>query len=81
MQKPLPNHCIIDEYSNNLGDQLIEFLVDCNLCMLNGRIGIQDFTNISCKGKSVVDYVIIPHEQLNNVIDFKVHTMSSLFVT
>ena len=74
----VPLRAIIDEYSNNLGDQLIEFLVDCNLCMLNGRKGSHDFTNISCKGKSVVDYVIIPHEQLNNIIDFKVHTMSSL---
>ena len=69
---------IIDDISNRNGDLLIEFLVDCNMCMLNGRIGNNDFTNISSKGKSAVDYVLTPHEQISNVIDFQVHTMSDV---
>ena len=49
---------VIDDVSNRNGDLPIEFLVDCNMCMLNGRTGSHDFTNISSKGKSVVDYVL-----------------------
>ncbi|CAG2220363.1 unnamed protein product [Mytilus edulis] len=55
---------IVDSVSNRNGDLLIEFLVDCNMCMVNGRIGSQDFTHIKGTGKSVVDYVLTPHEQL-----------------
>ncbi|CAC5378479.1 unnamed protein product [Mytilus coruscus] len=44
---------VIDDVLNRNGEMLIEFLVDCNLCMLNGRIGKQNYTNISSKGKSV----------------------------
>ncbi|CAG2193413.1 unnamed protein product [Mytilus edulis] len=69
---------IVDSVSNRNGDLLIEFLVDCNMCMVNGRIGSQDFTHIKGTGKSVVDYVLTPHEQLNEVINFKVNTMSDL---
>ncbi|VDI29898.1 Hypothetical predicted protein [Mytilus galloprovincialis] len=69
---------VIDDVLNRNGEMLIEFLVDCNLCMLNGRIGKQDYTNISSKGKSVVDYILTPHDQINDVIDFQVHTMSNI---
>ena len=72
---------VIDDVSNRNGDLLIEFLIDCNMCMVNGRIGSQDFTNISLKGKSVVDYVLTPHEQIFDVIDFKVHTMTDVMRT
>ena len=33
----------IDDVLNRNGEQLIEFLVDCNLCMIIGRVGSQDF--------------------------------------
>ncbi|CAC5366234.1 unnamed protein product [Mytilus coruscus] len=46
--------------------------------MLNGRIGKQNYTNISSKVKSVVDYILIPHDQINDIIDFQVHTMSNI---
>jgi hypothetical protein len=46
--------------------------------MLNGRTGSHDFTNISSKGKSVVDYVLTPYEQICDVVDFRVHTMSDV---
>ncbi|CAC5412866.1 unnamed protein product [Mytilus coruscus] len=69
---------VIDDVLNRNGEMLIEFLVDCNLCMLNGRIGKQNYTNISWKGKSVVDYILTPHNQINDIIDFQVHTMSNI---
>ena len=50
---------IIDYSSNHYGDLLLSFLIDCNLCMLNGRTnGKNDFTHVSHRGKSVVDYVL-----------------------
>lgn len=69
---------VIDHSSNVNGDLFIEFLVDCGMCMVNGRVGQNDFTHVSHRGKSVVDYVCIPYEQLPSVSDFHVHLMSDL---
>ena len=46
--------------------------------MLNGRIGLNDFTYISPQGKSVVDYMCVPCEQLNEILDFKVLKMTDI---
>ena len=47
---------IIDVTSNHYGDLLLDFLVDCNFCMINGRVkGKNDFTSVSHRGRSVVD--------------------------
>ena len=69
---------VVDCKINSYGQLLIDFLIDCNLCMINGRTGENDFTNINGNGSSVVDYIVVPHEQLEKYKDFKVHTMSSL---
>ena len=73
----IPPREIIDDKLNPYGQLLIDFLVDCNLCMINGRLGESNFTNINVNGSSVVDYIIVPHEQLQKYEDFNVHTMSS----
>ncbi|VDH94851.1 Hypothetical predicted protein [Mytilus galloprovincialis] len=58
---------------------LCGFLVDSNFCVLNGRIGNENnYTCVSKKGKSVVDYVVVPHESIPSVSDFKVNTISDL---
>ena len=44
--------------------------------MLNGRLGENNFTHVSTRGKSVVDYVFVPHEQFQNFCDFSVRSMS-----
>ncbi|CAC5381001.1 unnamed protein product [Mytilus coruscus] len=74
----LPIRESIDQGSNANGDLLIDFLVDCNICMINDRKGKQDFTCISKRGKSVVDYIFTTHENLNSCIDFNVKTMSDI---
>jgi hypothetical protein len=68
----------LDNVLNRNGELLIEFLTDCNICMINGRVGVQDYTNISTKGKSNVDYIVIPHGQMHVIIDFNVYTMSAI---
>ena len=69
---------IIDTLTNIYCDMLSYFLIDCNLCMLNGRLGQNDFTHISTRGKSVVDYVFVPHEHVSNFCDFRVCPMSEI---
>ena len=63
---------VLDYISNIYGQSFIEFLINCNLCMLNGRHCTKnDFTSISRKGCSVVDYCIVSHDQLSDFQDFK----------
>ncbi|CAG2233728.1 unnamed protein product [Mytilus edulis] len=72
---------IIDVFSNKYGDLLIDFLTSCNLCMLNGRSdGNNDFTCVSKRGRSVVDYVFAPHEQLDMCTSCDLYLLSDLIV-
>ncbi|VDI15074.1 Hypothetical predicted protein [Mytilus galloprovincialis] len=71
----------IDTTENYNGDLFCEFLSDTNFAMLNGRIGINDFTYISPQGRSVVDYICVPYEQLESVLDFKIMRMSDVINT
>ena len=45
---------ILDFTSNANGDLPIDFLID------NGGIGMINYTHVSHRGKSVVDYVFVP---------------------
>ncbi|KAK6191131.1 hypothetical protein SNE40_002872 [Patella caerulea] len=75
----VPSRSCVDSTVNHYGDLLLDFLIDNNMCMLNGRVGAEnDFTCISIKGKSVVDYVFVPHEQLSVYTDFKVKTVTDI---
>ena len=59
--------------SNSYGELLCDFLCNVNCCILNGRNGINnDYTYISTRGSSVVDYCIVPYEQLNSFQNFEV---------
>ncbi len=58
----VPNRNVIDTVVNSYGEMLIDFMISASMCMLNGRnYNRNDFT---CKDVSVVDYAIIPYEQL-----------------
>ena len=46
--------------SNANGGIPIDFLKGCGLCRINGRIGMNNFTHVSHRGKPVVDYVFGP---------------------
>ena len=74
----IPPREVIDDKMNPYGQLFLDFLIDCNLCMINGRVGKNDFTNINGNGSSVVDYIVVPYEQLDKYKHFKVHTMTSL---
>ncbi|XP_071102383.1 uncharacterized protein [Haliotis cracherodii] len=70
----VPEREVIDYQENSA---FIEFLVNSNMCMLNGRSEKQDFTYVK-NGSSVVDYVITPHENLLTFRDFNVTRVTSL---
>lgn len=70
---------VVDFKSNAYGDYLIQFLIDSNMCMLNGRNFIHnDFTSVTVKGCSVVDYCLVSHDALLSFIDFNVTHVSDI---
>ena len=68
----IPDRNVVDRKINRYGELLIDFLVSSNCCMVNGRKGANVFTSVSTKGKAVVDYCIVGHENLHNITDFMI---------
>ncbi len=54
----IPDRHVIDFNTNNYGNIFCEFLINANLCILNGRNHANnDFTYVSTRGLSVVDFL------------------------
>lgn len=71
---------VIDLDVNKYGEHFIEFLVNANCCMLNGRnTSDNNFTSVSNKGLAVVDYCIVGYECMKNFCNFKVTLANDLF--
>ena len=70
----------LDSTINSHGHNLIEFLNDSKMCVLNGRFNESkdNFTSVSTKGKSVVDYFCVPHDNFSDFQNFQVISPSSL---
>ena len=70
----IPHRNVKDFKTNMYGSLLVNFLVNTNMCMLNGRFdeAFNDFTSISTKGSSVVDYCLVSHHDIGLFSDFKV---------
>ena len=62
---------VIDDTINRYGDHFLDFLINCNFCMLNGRLGTNDFTHTSKRGRSVVDYAWVPHNNMQIIRIFQ----------
>ena len=68
---------VVDLTRNVHGELLCEFMLSAGMCMLNGRNYVNnDFT---CQDASVVDYAIIPQEQLTLHNEFSVKRVNDLF--
>lgn len=67
-------HRNVQDYNvNKYGHLLIEFLLNSNMCILNGRNYVcNDYTCITSLGYSVVDYCLVNHDELVLYSDFKV---------
>lgn len=71
----VPRRNVVDFKTNLYGEILIDFLIDTNLCILNGRNCLSnDFTSVSVKGLSVVD---VSHECLSSFYDSKLFDLLS----
>lgn len=59
--EPIPQRECLDAAINSHGRQLVDFLIDCDLVILNGRClpQMNKFTASFTFGKSVVDYGIV----------------------
>ena len=76
----LPERHIVDFNTNSLADTFLQLLISSEFCILNGRNStINDFTRIRTTGKSVVDYCLVPLEQLRYFTDFAATRATTLF--
>lgn len=76
----IPPRISIDEIVNGHGKSLLDFTRDSKFCILNGRLCPENdnYTFLSSRGKSVVDYIITPHECLNMCQKFEVYTCNEI---
>jgi hypothetical protein len=75
----IPQRNVIDKSINQHGHDFLEFLNDAKFCVLNGRMnGSDNFTSVSRKGRSVVDYICIPHDIFHLCSSFEVITVQSI---
>ena len=69
----LSDRNVIDFKCNRYGELFIEFLINVNFCMLNGRnYDKNDFTCFTSQGQSVVDYCLVGYENIQNFHSFNV---------
>ncbi|XP_060597913.1 uncharacterized protein LOC132751716 [Ruditapes philippinarum] len=75
----IPSRDVKDYTVNAYGEILIDFLINSNFCILNGRnFTKNDFTSVSVKGASVVDYCLVPHDSMDHFSDFCVTLTSDV---
>ena len=70
----------IDSHVNNHGKSFIDFLLETNFCILNGRVNAENdcYTCTTSRGSSVVDYVVTAHNTLELFYHFDVITCDSI---
>ena len=66
----------VDMEKNGQGELLVDCMKSCGLVFTNGRQGKDQFTCISSRGRSVVDYCLVPEDDLMSIQNFTVKTMS-----
>ena len=70
------NRRVLDKCKNKHGQEMLNFLLESAMCVCNGRITPEydNYTFIHSRGKSVIDYIAVPFEFLNQCLEFKVNT-------
>ena len=71
----IPSRCCVDIVKNSQGELLVDWMRSSGLVFVNGRQGEDQFTCISSRGRSVVDYCLVPEEELMSIQNFVVKTM------
>ena len=70
----------IDKSVNSHGKALLDFLLTSDMCVLNGRSGPEgnQYASIYVRGMAVVDYCLVPHEDLKDYQDFTITSMPKM---
>ena len=76
----IPKRQVLDSNTNAHGEALLEFLKEGKLCVVNGRVtpNYDNFTSISGRGKAVVDYILTPHSNLEQITKCEVISVKEL---
>ena len=71
---------IQDKVINQHGTSFVEFLLESNCCILNGRFGKEsaNFTSISTKGTAVVDYIAVSNSEIHKFSEFTIKTCGEI---
>lgn len=74
-----PRVCI-DNVVNKQGKLFIDFMKDTKLCMLNGRINVENnnYSSVTVKGRSLVDYIVTPHVCLDTCEKFDMISVTEI---
>ena len=68
---------ILDEDKKRHGESFIDLLLECKLCIVNGRVS-PECDNFTSKGRSIVDYICVQHNCIDKCIAFRVHDTNQL---
>ena len=69
----LPERNVVDFKCNRYGELFIEFLINVNYCIVNGRnCEKNDFTCFTSQEQSVVDFCLVGYEYLKNCHSFNI---------
>lgn len=68
----VPIRQCVDKTVNSHGQNLLNFLSDSCMCVINGRGNDPEFTCTTPTRNSVIDYVIVPYEDLTKITEFTV---------
>ena len=75
----IPERTVIDEGLNKHGDAFIDFLIEARMAITNGRArGRNEFSSVSTRGKSLVDYIAVPQENFSSCISCDVYPISEI---
>ena len=76
----IPPRNVLDVVSNDHGQSLINFCLQTNTCIGNGRVcPLNDgYTSVSHRGRAVVDYLITAHENIHDIKWFKVWSIGDI---
>ena len=76
----ISNRVNIDDTKSGHYEEMIDFLLDSKFCVVNGRVTKEydNYTCVSSRGSSVVDYMLVPHSTLEKCDSFKVHLVKDL---
>ena len=76
----VPDRKVLHYTVNQHGYDILEFLNESKLCVLNGRFNELNgnYTSVSRKGKSVVDFICIPLDIFNTCRNFSVLIVQSI---